>query len=100
MNNISLQPMKLKRADGKTVEVAFYNNCVPRDESSSLSSLRHLNNNFDIENVEILDIKHLKFVGKKTKDITKSDIRDVVFKGEEKLYRLFLLKIQKENTVI
>lgn len=67
MSNISLEPMKLTRADGKTVDVAFYNN-------------------FDIENVEILDIKHLKFVGKKTKDITKSDIRDVVFKGEEKLY--------------
>ena len=67
MSNISLEPMKLTRADGKSVDVAFYNN-------------------FDIENVEILDIKHLKFVGKKTKDITKSDIRDVVFKGEEKLY--------------
>lgn len=67
MSNISLEPMKLTRADGKTVDVAFYNN-------------------FDIENVEILDIKHLKFEGKKTKDITKSDIRDVVFKGEEKLY--------------
>ena len=67
MSNISLEPMKLTRADGKSVDVAFYNN-------------------FDIENVEILDIKHLKFEGKKTKDITKSDIRDVVFKGEEKLY--------------
>jgi hypothetical protein len=67
MSNISLEPMKLTRADGKSVDVAFYNN-------------------FDIETVEILDIKHLKFVGKKTKDITKSDIRDVVFKGEEKLY--------------
>ena len=67
MSNISLEPMKLTRADGKSIDVAFYNN-------------------FDIENVEILDIKHLKFEGKKTKDITKSDIRDVVFKGEEKLY--------------
>ena len=67
MSSISLEPMKLTRADGKSVDVAFYNN-------------------FDIENVGILDIKHLKFVGKKTKDITKSDIRDVVFKGEEKLY--------------
>ena len=67
MSNISLEPMKLKRADGKSVDVAFYNN-------------------FDIKNVEILDIKYLKFEGKKTKDITKSDIRDVVFKGEEKLY--------------
>lgn len=67
MSNISLEPMKLTRADGKSVDVAFYNN-------------------FDIENVDILDIKHLKFEGKKTKDITKSDIRDVVFKGEEKLY--------------
>lgn len=67
MSNISLEPMKLTRADGKSVDVAFYNN-------------------FDIKNVEILDIKYLKFEGKKTKDITKSDIRDVVFKGEEKLY--------------
>ena len=67
MSNNSLEPMKLTRADGKSVDVEFYNN-------------------FDIENVEILDIKHLKFEGKKTKDITKSDIRNVVFKGEEKLY--------------
>ena len=67
MSNISLQPMKLKRADGKIVDVSFYNN-------------------FDINEVKILDIKQLKFEGKKTKDITKLDIRDVVFKGEEKLY--------------
>ena len=67
MGNIILEPMKLKRKDGKTVDVSFYNN-------------------FDIDEVEILDIKQLKFEGKKTKDITKSDIRDVVFKGEEKLY--------------
>ena len=40
--------MKLKRKDGKTVDVSFYNN-------------------FDIDEVEILDIKHLKFEGKKTK---------------------------------
>ena len=59
--------MTLTRADGKTVNASFYNS-------------------FDIENVEILDIKQLNFEGKKTKDITKSDIRDVVFKGEEKLY--------------
>lgn len=67
MSSINVEPIKLKRADGKFVDVVFYNN-------------------FDIENVEILDIKHLKFEGKKTKDITKSDIRNVVFNGEEKLY--------------
>lgn len=67
MGSVSLEQMKLTRADGKTVVAEFYNNS-------------------DFENVEILDIKHLKFEGRKTKDITKSDIRDVVFKGEEKLY--------------
>ncbi len=67
MDRVSLEPMKLKRTDGKSVDVVFYDN-------------------FDIENIEILDIKQLKFEGKKTKDITKSDIRDVVFKGEGKLY--------------
>ena len=67
MSNIQTEPSALKRKDGKIVTASFYNN-------------------FDIENVEILDIKHLKYEGKKTKYITKSDIRDVVFKGEEKLY--------------
>ena len=47
MGNIILEPMKLKRKDGKTVDVSFYNN-------------------FDIDEVEILDIKQLKFEGKKT----------------------------------
>ena len=67
MKNMITEPFNLKRKDGKIVTVSFYDNS-------------------DIENVQILDIKTLKFEGKKTKDITKSDIRDVVFKGEEKLY--------------
>ena len=63
----STEPLKLKRADGKVVEAVYYGNS-------------------DIDEVEILDIKNLKFAGRKTKDITKSDIRNAVFKGEEKLY--------------
>jgi hypothetical protein len=59
--------MKLTRTDGKTVDVVFYNNS-------------------NIKNVEILNIKQLKFEGKKAKDITKSNIRDIVFKGKDKLY--------------
>ena len=43
-------------------------------------------NNVGIDNVEILDIKKLKFEGMKTKDIKKAFIRDVVFKSDEKLY--------------
>ncbi len=67
MSNITLKPFKLTRKDGKIVEAVYYNN-------------------FDINEVEILDIRKLKFEGMKTKDITKAHIRDVVFKGEEKLY--------------
>ena len=67
MTEIINEVLKLKRADGKNVDAVFYDNS-------------------DIENVDILDIKTLKFEGKKTKDITKSDIRNVVFKGEDKLY--------------
>ena len=59
--------LKLTRKDGKVVDVIFYNNA-------------------GIDNVEILDIKKLKFEGMKTKDIKKSLIRDVVFKSDEKLY--------------
>ena len=62
-----LKPLKLTRKDGKVVDVIFYNNV-------------------GIDNVEILDIKKLKFEGMKTKDIKKSLIRDVVFKSDEKLY--------------
>ena len=43
-----IKPIKLTRQDGKIVDVTFYNNS-------------------DIENVEILDIKKLKFEGKKNK---------------------------------
>ncbi len=67
MTNILNQLLKLKRADGKIVDAIFYDNS-------------------DINTVDILDIKTLKFEGKKTKDITKLDIRNAVFKGEDKLY--------------
>ena len=53
MSNVILEPIKLKRADGKVVDAIYYNN-------------------FDIDEVEILDIKNLKFEGMKTKDIKKS----------------------------
>ena len=46
----TLKSLKLTRKDGKVVDVIFYNNV-------------------GIENVEILDIKQLKFEGMKTKDI-------------------------------
>ncbi|MBR1626239.1 MAG: hypothetical protein IJ681_03750 [Bacteroidales bacterium] len=67
MADVINQTMKLKRADGKIVDAIFYDNS-------------------DISTVDILDIKTLKFEGKKTKDITKLDIRNAVFKGEDKLY--------------
>ena len=66
MNSI-IKPIKLTRQDGKIVDVIFYDNS-------------------DIDNVEILDIKKLKFEGKKTKYITKSDIRNAVFKNEDKIF--------------
>ena len=58
--------IKLKRQDGKIVDVTYYNNA-------------------DIDNVEILDIKKLKFEGIKTKDIKKFQIHQEVLKGEEKI---------------
>lgn len=61
------QNLKLIRRDGKIIDVEFYKNS-------------------EIDEVEILDIKKLKFEGIKTKDIKKTDIRDIVFKGEDKLY--------------
>lgn len=66
MSNI-IEPLILTRKDGKIVDVIFYNNA-------------------DIDEVEILDIKKLKFESTKVKDITKSDIRDCVFSGNETLY--------------
>lgn len=66
MSNI-LEPLKLTRADGKVVDVTFYNNAA-------------------IDNVAVLDIKTLKFEGMKTKDIKKSQIHNEVLKGEEKIY--------------
>ena len=67
MNRVVLEPIKLTRNDGKVVDATYYNN-------------------FDIDEVEILDIKNLKFEGMKTKDIKKSQIHEVVLKGEDKVY--------------
>lgn len=66
MSNI-LEPLKLIRKDGKVVDVTFYNNA-------------------GIDNVEILDIKTLKFEGMKTKDIKKSHIKKIVFQDKNKAY--------------
>ena len=63
----TLKSLKLTRKDGKVVDVVFYNNV-------------------GIENVEILDIKQLKFEGMKTKDIKKALIHNEVLKGEDKIY--------------
>ena len=63
----ALKSLKLNRKDGKVVDVIFYNNV-------------------GIENVEILDIKQLKFEGMKTKDINKALIHNEVLKGEDKIY--------------
>ena len=55
MSSIVYEPLKLMRKDGKIVDAVYYNNA-------------------DIENVEILNIKELKFEGKAVKDIKKADI--------------------------
>ena len=60
------QSLKLTRRDGKVIDVIYYEN-------------------FDIDEVEILDIKKLKFEGMKTKDIKKANIHNEVLKGEEKI---------------
>ena len=62
-----LTPFKLIRKDGRAIDVTFYDNP-------------------GITEVEILDIKKLKFEGKKTKDIRKTDIKQVVFKDKSKVY--------------
>ena len=67
MDNLTTEPLKLKRADGKVVEAVYYDNS-------------------DLGEVEILNIKNLKFEGMKTKDIKKSQIHDAVLKGEDKIY--------------
>lgn len=61
------QSLKLTRKDGKVIDVIYYDN-------------------FDIDEVEILDIKKLKFEGMKTKDIKKANIHNEVLKGEEKIF--------------
>lgn len=61
------QSLKLTRRDGKVIDVIYYEN-------------------FDIDEVEILDIKKLKFEGMKTKDIKKNLIQDAIFNGKEKVY--------------
>lgn len=63
----TIKELKLTRKDGKVVDVIFYDN-------------------FDIDKVEILDIKKLKFEGMKTKDIKKSHIKKAVFKDKNKVY--------------
>ena len=50
MSSIVYEPLKLMRKDGKMVDAVYYNNA-------------------DIEFVEILNIKELKFEGKSVKDI-------------------------------
>ena len=61
------QSLKLTRRDGKIIDVVYYNNA-------------------NIDEVEILDIKKLKFEGMKTKDIKKANIQDAIFNGKEKVY--------------
>ena len=65
--NFTTKKLKLTRKDGKFVDVIFYNNA-------------------DIDEVEILDIKKLRFEGTKAKDIKKSDIQHSVFKDKDKIY--------------
>ena len=59
--------LKLTRKDGQIVDVIFYDN-------------------LGINEVEILDIKKLKFEGMKTKDIKKNHIQGAIFNGKEKVY--------------
>ena len=66
MDKIILKP-QFKRNDGVIVNGEYYDNS-------------------DINYVKILDIKKLKFEGRKTKNITKNDIKNAVFQGKEKLY--------------
>ncbi len=61
------QALKLTRKDGKIVDVILYDND-------------------GISDVEILDIKKLRFAGMNTKDIKKTYIQDVVFNGKDKVY--------------
>ena len=67
MSNIVLKPFELYRKDGKIVKVELYNFT-------------------GINDVAILDIKHLKFKGIAAKDIKKSDIHNAVLKDKNKLY--------------
>ena len=61
------EPIKLIRNNGEIIFAEMYNNLC-------------------IDKINVLKIKKLKFSGMKTKDITKSHIRNIVFEGEEKLY--------------
>ena len=78
------QNLKLTRKDGKIIDVIYYNLASSSYDNSQENIYPY--DNFGINKVEILDIKKLKFEGMKTKDIKKANIRDIVFKGEEKLY--------------
>lgn len=74
MSSIVYEPLKLMRKDGKMVDAVYYNNT-------------------DIENVEILNIKELKFEGKAVKEIKKADIHNAILKNEDKIY----VKITKQK---
>ena len=67
MNNLRLKPFKLQRKDGKIVDVILYDFT-------------------NIADVEVLDIKELKFAGIRVKDIKKSDIHSEVLKDKSKSY--------------
>ena len=63
----TLKTYNLVRNDGKIVEPVFYKNNLE-------------------EVVEVLNIKNLKFEGKKTRDISKKDIHNAILNGQEKVY--------------
>ena len=67
MKSLYNKYLKLARNDGKVVDITYYDNS-------------------NIEIIEVLNIKTLKFEGIKTKDIKKSQIHNAVLKGEEKVY--------------
>lgn len=48
--------------------------------------MRFFYNNSNIQNIEIVDIKKLKFESMKTKDIKKLQIHKEILKGEDKIF--------------
>lgn len=67
MDKIIYEPLKLVRKDGKLIIATYYDNS-------------------DINEVEILNIKQLKFEGIVAKNIKKADIHNVVLKNKGKIY--------------